>query len=115
VCGIVTEETDEFTFQINANDPEGHLKSWSLAAWWGDNKSSSVAWEQYPAITNPPWGPVSLEVPPRAAPWHARVPGDWTSYRCAHTFYLEVWDRTIDGWNHIHASSYHKSITILLP
>jgi len=115
VCGIVTEDTDEFTFQITAYDPEGHLKSWSLAAWWGDNKSSSVAWEQYPAVTNPPWGPVGVEVPPRAAPWHARVPGDWTSYRCAHTFYLEVWDRTIDGWNHIHASSYHKSITILLP
>ena len=115
VCGIVTEETDEFTFQITAHDPEGHLKSWGLAAWWGDNKSGSVAGEQYPAITNPPGGPVSLEVPPRLAPWHARVPGDWTSYRCAHTFYLEVWDRTIDGWNHIHASSYHKSITILLP
>ena len=47
--------------------------------------------------------------------WSAAVPGDPTSTRCAHTFYLEVWDRVINGYNHIHRSRYHKSITIMLP
>jgi hypothetical protein len=31
----------------------------------------------------------------------------------AHTFYLGVLDRVIDGWNWLDYSDYHKSITII--
>lgn len=114
-CAIVQTQYDEFTFQITAYDAEGHLKSWGLSAWWGDNMSKAVASWQYTPVPNKlAYGIISQEVPPKATPWHAAVAGDPTSTRCAHTFYLEVWDRTIDGWNYIHANSYHKSITILL-
>ena len=114
-CAIVQTQFDEFTFQITAYDAEGHLKSWALTAWWGDNKAKSVAsWQYAPVPSKLAYGISSQEVPPKATPWHAAVAGDPTSTRCAHTFYLEVWDRAIDGWNYIHANSYHKSITILL-
>ena len=116
-CGIVTSGSDRFVFRITANDPQGHLKSWALTAMWGDNHSAAVASASYvpPAPPAPPiWaGPVGATVP--AAPgWPATVAGDPTSTRCAHTFYLGVWDRVIDGYDHLHYSAYHKSITIML-
>jgi hypothetical protein len=84
---------------------------------WGDNKSAAVASASYvpPAPPAPPiWnGPVGVNVP--AAPgWSATVAGDPTSTRCAHTFYLGVWDRVIDGYDHLHYSAFYKSITIML-
>ena len=117
-CGIVTGGSDRFVFRITANDPQGHLKSWGLTAMWGDNKSAAVASASYvpvPPPAAPIWnGPVGVDVP--AAPgWSATVAGDPTSTHCAHTFYLGVWDRVIDGYNHLHYAAYHKSITIMLP
>lgn len=109
--------SDEFTFCITAYDNEGHLLSWRLDALWGDNKSALIASGSYPAGLPPLWFgtscPPDPEVPSPA--WHACMPGDPTSVQSAHTFYLSVWDRTIDGYNHIHWSGYHKSITIMLP
>jgi hypothetical protein len=111
-CGIVEEETDELAFRITAYDLEGHLRSWRLTALWGDNKSAVVDSDSY---TPPgPWHGIQNAVVPAPA-WHATVPGDPTSRRCAHTFYLNVWDRVINGYNYIHRSHYHKSITIMLP
>ena len=48
--------------------------------------------------------------------WHAKqgVPCDPTSISCAHTFYLTVWDRSINGYGYIHTSGYTRSITLLL-
>jgi hypothetical protein len=58
------------------------------------------------------WHPRVLEP---TAPWDAAVVGDPTSTRCAHTFYLSVADRVIDGYYYIHGTvDYHKSITIWL-
>ena len=111
-CGIVSEETDQFTFRITAHDLEGHLKSWRLRALWGNNKSANIASDSYTPPS--PWhGPLDTIVP--APPWHATVGGDPTSRRCAHTFYLTVWDRVINGYRYIHRSQYHRSITLLLP
>ena len=117
-CAIVDSGSKYFSFRVTADDPEGHLKSWLLRALWGDNKADTIASDNYVAahpITAPIWhGPVNHVVP--AAPgWNAEKPGDPTSTRCAHTFYLTVWDRVINGYYHIHRSHYHKSITIMLP
>lgn len=115
-CGIVEGTSDEFSFVIEAVDPVAqHLLSWSLAVHWGDNKSATIAGDAYaPGHVSPTrqWAGVTGEVP--AGHWHATVAGDSTSRRCAHTFYLSVWDRTINGWGYIHHSMYHKSITLLL-
>lgn len=113
VCAIVNSGSDKFSFRITASDPQGHLLSWNMSALWGDNKSASVGGDSYSSHVSPTrqWaGVTSGEVPA----WHAAVPGDPSSTRCAHTFYLGVWDRVINGYGYIHYQTYHKSITIWL-
>ena len=115
-CGIVTTGPDQFSFEITASDPEGHLGSWALQALWGDNKSALLASDSYANHVNPAklWAGVVKAVVP-AGGWAATVPGDPTSSRCAHTFVLSAWDRVINGWNDLHYGQVHKSITIMLP
>ncbi|MBK9578495.1 MAG: hypothetical protein IPO40_15570 [Fibrobacteres bacterium] len=126
-CGIVRSGSDSFQFQITAHDAQGNLLSWRLSALWGDNQSVAIDSASYPASSPTPlWtGLVGVLVP--AAGWastkgmaaHLPIgpsnPVDPYSHWCAHTFHLDVWDRTIDGSNRIHHSVYTKSITIMLP
>jgi hypothetical protein len=115
-CGLVTTPTTEFKFRITASAPLSHLLGWSLTAYWGDNKSAAVASDSYSHHVSPSrlWAGLTSTVVPKT-PWDAFVPGDPTSKHCAHTFFLDAWDRVINGWGYIHgASEYHKSITILL-
>ena len=117
-CAIVASGSDAFTFDIVALDAEQHLLSWSLSAMWGDNKSKAVDADSYSnhIAANKKWAGTSATVPVvQPSPWHATVAGDPTSKKCAHTFYLGVWDRVINGWNYIHYADYHKSITLMLP
>lgn len=117
-CAIVDSGSDAFTFRITAQDPEQHLLSWTLGAVWGDNRSGLVDSDSYSnhVASNKKWAGISGIVPVvRPSPWHATVAGDPTSRRCAHTFYLDVWDRVINGYGYIHYSRYTKSITIMLP
>jgi len=118
VCAVVNSGSDEFTFSITALDAQEHLLSWSLTAAWGDNKSKAVDSDSYSnhVLASKKWPGFSGVVPVVApSPWHATLPGDPQSTQCAHTFYLGVWDRVIDGYSRLHYQSYHKSITILLP
>jgi sugar lactone lactonase YvrE len=115
VCAIVNSGSDQFTFRITASDPQGHMLSWGLSALWGDNRSTTVGGDDYShhVSTTRQWaGVVSGDVPMPA--WHATVAGDSSSTHCAHTFYLDVWDRTINGYGYLHHQTYHKSITIWL-
>jgi hypothetical protein len=112
-CGIVTEDSDRFSFRITASDAEGHLRDWSLVASWGDNKHAPIASMSYAPNSSKEWVGLNNVVVPES-PWVATVAGDSTSRRCAHTFYLNVWDRTIDGYRNLHGSEYRKSITLLL-
>jgi len=126
-CAIVTTGSYEFTFDITAAHAEGHLRSWGLTAMWGDNKSAGIASDGYPSATSgeapPTWhglpGGTAASIVPSPA-WNCAVlgpvpPRDPTSWHCAHTFYLAVWDRVINGWGFLHYADYHKSITIMLP
>ena len=37
-----------------------------------------------------------------------------TSTHCAHSFFVNAWDRVINGWGYIHgAASYQKSVTLM--
>lgn len=106
-CAIVDSKTDDFTFNIVANDPQGHLKSWKLRARWGDNQADVVQQESYdPSVKGHTWNGPN---PAHTDRWDA------TERHCAHTFRLVVWDRVINGRGHIHRSTYHKSITLLVP
>ncbi len=115
-CAVVTSGSSKFSFDVTASDPDGHLKSWYLGAMWGDNASAAVASDTYANHLGgaPIWAGISGVVAPPAPGWEAND-GTWPSTHCAHTFYLDVWDRVIDGWSYIHEAGYHKSITILLP
>ncbi|PPK85068.1 hypothetical protein CLV84_1958 [Neolewinella xylanilytica] len=113
-CGIVNTETDQFQFRITARDAEGHLRSWKLHALWGDNRSVPIDSATYVPNSARNWVGLNNALVP-STPWGATVTGDPTSRRCAHTFDLSVWDRTINGYGYIHHRGYHKSITLLLP
>lgn len=117
-CAIVNTGTPTFTFQVTASAPQSHLLGWSLTAYWGDNKSMSVSSDNYSSHITPTrlWaGITGIAVPPPGpTPWNAKVAGDPTSVHCAHSFFLNAWDRVINGWGYIHGVvSYQKSITLL--
>jgi len=117
-CAIVETGTPTFTFQVTASAPLSHLMGWSLTAYWGDDKSNSVSSDSYNNHITPTrlWaGITGVAVPPPGpTPWNATVSGDPTSIHCAHSFFLDAWDRVINGWGYIHGvASYQKSITLL--
>ncbi|HEX7679906.1 MAG TPA: hypothetical protein VF713_17390, partial [Thermoanaerobaculia bacterium] len=116
-CAIEHLGVDAWTFDITARDPEKHLKSYSLTATWGANQHSGVASGSYAHVASGQWEglPPDPHVVPIPPPWVAAVLGDPSSTNCAHTFYLGVWDRVINGWDPIHYADYSKSITILKP
>ena len=58
----------------------------------------------------PLWSGTTGIVPPGPG-WNAND-GTIPSTHCAHTFYLDVWDRVINGFGYIHEATFHKSITL---
>jgi hypothetical protein len=115
-CAVVVGTDTLYEFDITASDPDGHLKSWSLGAMWGDNEYDTVASDTYSnhLAGAPIWGGISGVKVPTGSHWDADK-GTFASTHCAHLFYLDVWDRVINGWNFIHEATYHKSITIMKP
>jgi sugar lactone lactonase YvrE len=116
-CAIVTTPPPTFTFRITAEAPR-HLRGWDLTAYWGDNQAKSVTADDYSHHVSPSrlWAGIHSVIvpPPGPTPWDATVTGDPTSIHCAHTFFLNAWDRVINGWGFIHGvASYHKSITLM--
>jgi len=121
-CAIVQGTSTEFYFQITATDPDQHLWSYGLSAVWGANKGGSIFGDTYDPthiVANPakPWaGIVATDVPfpPAGTYWDANYPGDPTSTHCAHTFYLNVWDRAHNGFSYLHRTGYTLSLTLLV-
>jgi hypothetical protein len=119
VCAIVNTGAPTFTFQVTASAPQSHLLGWSLTAYWGNNQSKAVSSDSYSNHISPSFlwaGVTGGDVPPPGpTPWNATVTGDPTSTHCAHSFFLDAWDRVINGWGYIHGvASYQQSITLLL-
>jgi len=117
-CAIVNSGSPTFTFVVTASQPQSHLLGWDLIAYWGDNKSETVASDSYASHISPTrlWaGITSTAVPPPGpSPWNATVAGDPTSTHCAHSFFVNAWDRVINGWGYIHGvASYQKSVTLM--
>lgn len=117
-CAIISTGAPTFTFQVTASAPQQHLMGWNLVAYWGDDKSATVSSDSYSNHITPTrlWaGITGVAVPPPGpTPWNATVTGDPTSTRCAHSFFLDAWDRVINGEGYIHGvQSYQKSITLM--
>lgn len=97
-----------FDIRITAYDPNHHLLNYGVTALWGHNASASVASDSYASHVSAEgphlWSGVSNAWVPSA--------GYTAVCNCAHTFYLDVWKRTIDGYNYLLHGSAHQSITI---
>jgi hypothetical protein len=107
-CTIVSSGTSVFDVEVTAYDPNQHLLSYTVTAYWGHNASSTVFSDSYSSHINAEgprlWsGIVNSWVP--AAGWQAQC-------NCAHTFFLDSWKRTIDGYNYLIYQQAHQSITI---
>jgi len=119
-CSIVTNTTNPpstlFTFKITASDLDNHLLSYSLSSAWGLNQGKGVTSATYSPshVPNPDTGKWSGVTNFWTGYWNANVANDPTSLKCAHTFYLYVWDRTINGWGYIHSASFTESLTFNL-
>jgi DNA-binding beta-propeller fold protein YncE len=116
-CDIVSAAPNQFYFRITANDPNQHLLNYGLTAMWGDNQSEPVYADSYSnhvAMASPhAWGGVQNFDVPRSLPGSGGAATTWSAHiKCAHTFYLGAWKRTIDGYNYLLYRDYHKSITI---
>src|SRR5262245_20044390 len=108
VCGIVPSGTSKFDVEVTAYDPNQHLLSYNVTALFGHNGSSLVAFDSYASHVDAEgphlWSGVTNTWMP-AAGWQAQC-------NCAHTFYLDAWKRTIDGYNYLLEGIAHQSITI---
>lgn len=107
-CAIVDSGPNQFDFVITAHDPNRHLLSWRLTAVWGKNGWEEIDAEEYAAQEGPRWwsGPLNRAVPSAPKPkWDAQC-------RCAHTFFLDAWKRTINGYGPILHGVSHQSLTI---
>jgi DNA-binding beta-propeller fold protein YncE len=110
VCAIVNAGLNQFDFLVTAHDPNHHLASYSLSAYWGKNGSEPIYADGYGAHVDAEgprlWsGVTNFAVPP--VPWEAHC-------RCAHTFFLDAWKRTTDGYGPVLYGASHQSLTINL-
>jgi DNA-binding beta-propeller fold protein YncE len=108
VCAIVDSGPNQFDFVVTAHDPNHHLLRYSLVAVWGKNASELIHADGYPSHVDAEgprlWsGVINHAVPPAGWPAHCR---------CAHTFFLDAWKRTIDGYGPVLYGASHQSLTI---
>ncbi|HXB55402.1 MAG TPA: hypothetical protein VN461_11500 [Vicinamibacteria bacterium] len=111
VCALVSSPSGTaYDVEITANDPNGALLSYGVTAYFGHNAASTViATESYASHVNADgphlWHGVN----------HFRGPAaGWTpTCNCAHTFFVDVWKRTIDGYGYLIYKNAHQSITIM--
>jgi DNA-binding beta-propeller fold protein YncE len=114
-CAIVASPPfpaiSRYDAQITANDPNGHLLSYSVTAYFGHTSPAStvIPTESYSSHINADgphlWhGVVNFRGP--AAGWQATC-------NCAHTFFVDAWKRTTDGYGYLIYRNAHQSITIM--
>ena len=110
-CAIVSSGANSYQFRIIARDASHHFLSYRLYALWGKNGSDpNIAADTYsPSHVNAE-GPYAWSGP---AP-NALVPAaGWAATcNCAHTFILDAWKRTTNGYWYILSARSHQSITI---
>ena len=110
-CAIetMTDNTDGLRFRITANDAEGHLQSYSLAAFYGDNLSATIVSDSYSAHLNPAhlWSGVTNVLVPM---------GEWVPpISCAYQFRVSAWPRVTNGYSYLGGVEVNRHVTIIKP
>jgi hypothetical protein len=108
-CQIVNGAgpTGKYDMFFTASDPQGHLRSYDIVAYWGKNKSAVVL-------------PTVSYVPPTdgSRKWYgaSNQKGPANGYtpacNCAHMFVLTAWKRSTNGYSYLIQQTSHLSITV---
>ncbi len=97
-----------FDVRVTARDANQHLASYTVTALWGHNGSATLFSDSYASHVDEEGPNLWSGVSNRWVP-----PAGWTALcNCAHTFYLDAWKRTIDGYQPLFHASAHQSVTI---
>ena len=110
-CAIETmsSASDGLRFRITANDVEGHLQSYSLAAFFGDNQSATIVSDSYASHMTPThiWNGVT----------NVLVPGSvWVPpISCAYQFRVSAWPRVTNGYTYLGGVEFNRHVTIIKP
>ena len=111
-CAIETmlDNTDGLQFRITANDVEGHLQSYSLNAYYGDNLSATIVSDTYAAHMNPAhlWSGVINALAPTVGEWVPPI-------SCAYQFRVSAWPRVTNGYGWIGGVEFNRHVTIIKP
>jgi hypothetical protein len=96
---------DNLNFVITAKDNAGHLRNYSLDAFWGENASIHIADGAYnPAVHGLLWTGISKTTFSYNA---------WPQ-TCAYQFRVSATNRTTNGYYYLHYSEYNKHVTLVL-
>ena len=92
--------------RITAKDAEAHLFNYSLVDRWGSGHSAPVTSDQYIGVhdSSTTWAGVTS----------ASVSYTLSNTACSHSFALDGWSNTTNGFNRIHYSSDLEHIAVYL-
>jgi len=111
-CGIITvaDPAEELQFEITAYHPSGFLDSYTLSSLYGRNRNGGyVTAEQYVGAhdtARPFWSGIGpgTQITNSVPAYLAGALAPWQT--CAYQFHLEVYARTIDGFNRIYGAVF---------
>ncbi|MBI3660645.1 hypothetical protein HY230_09285 [Candidatus Acetothermia bacterium] len=121
-CGIaigsVASGADKFRLQIIASDDDGlgkgHLRDWSLADKWGENKPRPIDSDEYANHVSSDRSWKGLFVPTDKPDSPYQVSPTDNGQRCAHLIELVVYSRTTNGYDQRQFVTYFKTFTTML-
>lgn len=105
-CALIVSGTPNLSFVFTAKDDEGHLLNYRLVDRWGGFTSALVAEDHYIGVhdSSTTWPGVS----------HHTVNYTLTNTACSHSFQLDGWANTYNGYNKIHYRYDLEHIAIYL-
>ncbi len=105
-CALVVSGSPNLSFVFTARDPEAHLFNYSLVDRWGSGHSALVTSDQYIGVhdSSTTWTGVSS----------ASVNYTLSNTACSHSFALDGWSNTVNGFHRIHYRSDLEHIAVYL-
>ncbi len=106
-CALISSGSPTLEFTFSAYDPQGHLFSYALSDAWGHGKSAGIVEDHYLGVhdASPTWTGVDPKV----------VSYTLSCTTCAHSFHLDAWSNTTNGFSLIHHSTDLDHVAIYLP
>jgi hypothetical protein len=105
-CALVVSGTPDLSFVFTARDAEAHLFNYRLVDRWGSGASALVTSDEYIGVhdSSTTWPGVTSAV----------VNYTLSNTACSHSFELDGWSNTVNGFNRIHHRSDLEHIAVYL-